>query len=111
MKKKVAQMPKKQLRKQLRFSPLVYGYWVTSSGEEVLFSRSHDPLWARQPGQQATPEDRDRWVNDIVQHAYFWDDWSYQFVKKNLPQIVADFVAGKPVSSHAMTTYQRKGES
>jgi hypothetical protein len=82
---------------KLRFSPKPYGIWTLQDGSEVLFSRSYHPLYKRKPGESATADDRDRWVHGIVRTIRFYNDYTFQFVAKQLPRIKQDFVEGRPI--------------
>jgi hypothetical protein len=82
--------------KRKSLDPLPYGVWTCADGTEVLFSRAYCPMYVRRPGQPAVPDVK-RWVHGIRATEYFFDDASYRRMKKLLPQILANFIAGKEV--------------
>lgn len=53
-----------------------YGRWTCADGREVLFNRQYWPILERRPGEQARPANPGEWIEHIVTHDYFFDDWT-----------------------------------
>jgi hypothetical protein len=55
-------------------SKLLYGEWTTADGTVVLFDRKYRPRWRRTPDGIVTPADPSKWIDDILQEAWFYTE-------------------------------------
>jgi hypothetical protein len=61
-----------------------YGRWTCADGREVLYDRWYRPICQRYPGRLPTQADPEEWVDNIVDHHWFYNDGTPEAKKRRV---------------------------
>ena len=91
----MSKLTKRELVRQQQRKTYPYGMWTTETGEEILFNRSYQPIFARHLGvSQPTMFTEHKWITNIKYQDFFFNDSTSPFKSFGQVKKTRDLVLG-----------------